>query len=213
MQFQNAEKDEFAQFVNASIHPPNELSVPRCYVDQITNDGLINSEKSLYNAPYKRSKSLGSQFSSQKSLLIPNNLSPILRPQLKRGQAQDIDDDEDIKPNINIEIIDSFSLEERGYDPYKLARPISQHSAPGTPLHRGHRGSYASRSPSRGDSDDSGYLRVPLTRARGVSLPDSMEDDITKNTSYLLRQFNIKGRKVINLGDCYQRSGSVTSGG
>ena len=23
--------DEFAQFVNASIHPPNELSIPRCY--------------------------------------------------------------------------------------------------------------------------------------------------------------------------------------
>ena len=25
--------DEFAQFLNASIHPPNELSVPRCYPD------------------------------------------------------------------------------------------------------------------------------------------------------------------------------------
>ena len=23
--------DEFAQYLNASIHPPNELSVPRCY--------------------------------------------------------------------------------------------------------------------------------------------------------------------------------------
>lgn len=31
--------DEFAQFVNASIHPPNELSVPRLVV---SNDTIIN---------------------------------------------------------------------------------------------------------------------------------------------------------------------------
>ena len=198
--FLNEEKDEFAQFVNASIHPPNELSIPRCYLDQVNNTGFKTPERSQSGSPYKKSKSLGSQNSLQKSLLSPNSLSPSLRPRLRREQAQDIVDDEDTRYNMNA---DPW--------PYKPVRPIHQRSAPGTPLNRR---SYASRSSSRGDSaDESGYLRVPLTRARGVSLPDSMEDDITTNNSYLLRQFNIKGRRVINLGDCYQRSGSVTSYG
>ena len=36
-QLESQEKDEFAEFVNASIHPPNELSVPRCYGGTIAN--------------------------------------------------------------------------------------------------------------------------------------------------------------------------------
>ena len=66
------------------------------------------------------------------------------------------------------------------------------------------------------DSEDSAgrgdHLRVPLSRARGVSLPDGMEESLARNKSYLLRQFNIKGRKVIHLGDSYQsRAGSLAS--
>lgn len=208
-QLESQEKDEFAEFVNASIHPPNELSVPRCYGDTIANAGLISPARSLSNAPYKRSRSLGSQSSSQKAL---NTLSPLLRPRLKRGQAQDIADEEDITPNINIELADSgdsLSLQGRWCHSHR-SKPVCQRSAPGTPMHRG---SYSSRSPSRADSDESGYLRVPLNRARGVSLPESMEESITKHNSYLLRQFNIKGKKVISLGDCYQRSGSLSSYG
>ena len=53
------------------------------------------------------------------------------------------------------------------------------------------------RSPSRTDSAESGgggHLRVPPNRirARGISLPDGMEESLTKNNSYLLRQYNIK---------------------
>lgn len=66
------------------------------------------------------------------------------------------------------------------------------------------------------DSEDSAgrgdHLRVPLSRTRGVSLPDGMEESLARNKSYLLRQFNIKGRKVIHLGDSFQsRAGSLAS--
>ena len=33
---------------------------------------------------------------------------------------------------------------------------------------------------------------MPLVRTRGISLPNGMEESLTKNNSYLLRQFNIK---------------------
>jgi len=35
-----------------------------------------------------------------------------------------------------------------------------------------------------------------------------MEESLTKNNSYLLRQYNIKGKKVIHLGDSYYSRGS-----
>ena len=62
------------------------------------------------------------------------------------------------------------------------------------------------RSPSRTDSGESGgrsHLRVPLNRirARGISLPDGMEESLTKNNSYLLRQYNIKASRSY-LMDC-----------
>ena len=43
-------------FVNASIHPPNELSVPRCYPDPPAGGG---SEQTLGVKQYVRSKSVG----------------------------------------------------------------------------------------------------------------------------------------------------------
>ena len=33
---------------------------------------------------------------------------------------------------------------------------------------------------------------MPLVRTRGISLPNGMEESLTKNNSYLLRQYNIK---------------------
>ena len=33
---------------------------------------------------------------------------------------------------------------------------------------------------------------MPLVRTRGISLPNGMEESLSKNNSYLLRQFNIK---------------------
>ena len=197
--------------MNASIHPPNELSVPRCYVDLSTNNGFLNSEKS-HSTPYTRSRSLGSQCNSPTSLSTHNSRSPSPRPRLQREFAQDIDD-VDINPNINIELVDSGdspSLPDRESQPFGSTGPLS---APGTPMHGG-RYKYRSltRPPSQGDSDESGHLQVPLSRARGLSLPESMEESITKNNSYLLRQFNIKGKKVIHLGDSYQhRARSNTS--
>ena len=208
-------RDEFAQFVNASIHPPNELSVPRCYPDPIRNAAVSNSDRSRQNAPYRRSRSMGSQFNSQTSFSSIHSPSPWPRPRLQRESAQDIDD-ADINPNINIELVDSNnspSIQDSESQPFRSRSPLLQRSAPGTPMHRGcYTFRSQSKSPSRADSDESGHLQVPLSRARGISLPDSMEESLTTHNSYLLRQFNIKGKKVIHLGDSYQRrAGSNTS--
>ena len=53
--------------------------------------------------------------------------------------------------------------------------------------------------PPRADSGESGgggHLRVPLQRTRGISLPNGMEESLTKNNSYLLRQYNIKASSL-----------------
>ena len=51
--------DEFAQFLNASIHPPNELSVPRCYPDPTPY------QRSLLAAPMTAPNSRRSSASSR----------------------------------------------------------------------------------------------------------------------------------------------------
>ncbi|CAB4068128.1 unnamed protein product [Lepeophtheirus salmonis] len=65
--------DEFAQFLNASIHPPNELSVPRCYPEQPgisqTAPGSRRSSTSSRGAalgiPYRNTRSLSLGYSQQ----------------------------------------------------------------------------------------------------------------------------------------------------
>ena len=215
--------DEFAQFVNASKHPPNELSVPRCYTDPFQiGTPSINSSRSLPHSPFKRSQSIGYQtqeapkYNSLRSLPSTSSCSPSSRPRLRRESAQDIDDIE-MNPDINIELADEktnnlLPVSNRRYlrlsassvsQPFRSRSPIHQCSAPGTPMTQWV--GKQSRTPSRSPSDESGHLQVPLSRTRGISLPDGMEDSIRKNNLYLLRQFNIRGSKVIHLGDSYQQ--------
>ena len=201
---QNEIPDEFTKFVNASIHPPNELSIPRCHIESSQESDVLA----------KKSRSLGSPFNSQTSLCSNRSLSPSPRPSLRRESAQDFDD-EDINPNISIEIVgsnDSPPIKDDTSSPFVARCPSYYRSAPGTPL-RQNNNSFKSytRPPSRGDSDESGYLRVPLSRTRGVSLPDSMEDSFTASNSYLLREFEIKGGKVVHVGNYQRISGSNNS--
>ena len=147
---------------------------------------------------------------------------PSGRPRLRRASAQDIEDF-DINPNISIELVDkdsdnSISMSARkplnlavsALKSFSFGVPLHQRSAPGTPVH--HRYPRSWRYPSRTDSDESGHLTVPLSQARGVSLPDELEESNNPSKLCLLRQFNIKGRKVIRVGNFYQqRSSSNTS--
>ena len=42
-----------------------------------------------------------------------------------------------------------------------------------------------------------------------MSLPDGrMEESLSQHRSYLLRQYSIKGKKVVHVGDCYQSRAS-----
>ena len=52
--------DEFAQFVNASIHPPNELSVPRSHL----HNSLRNTLSTPSTAPSSRRPSNASRLSA-----------------------------------------------------------------------------------------------------------------------------------------------------
>jgi hypothetical protein len=54
------------------------------------------------------------------------------------------------------------------------------------------------------------FLKVPLSRARGASLPDGLEETLDRGNLYLLRQFSIQGRKVVHLGDSYHPRSSLS---
>ena len=199
--------DEFDRFLKASIHPPNELSVPRCYPSVVLNSPICQHSKSLGASKSQRSLSITSQksFSSGSSMHSS-------RPRLQRESAQDFDD-ADINPNINIEFVDSNSSPPPRQHSGKRENQrcsIVQRSAPGTPLHRSSY-SFRTQSPSRANSDESGHLQVPLSRTRGISLPNCMEESLVNQNTYLLRQFNLKGRKVIHLGDSYHGSNASLS--
>ena len=203
-------KDEFAQFVVASIHPPNELSVPRCYSDQ-TNHSPRRLSGSAPHSPYSRSVSVEPvQHSTSHSSLSPRYQDLSSRPKLKRETAHDIEDGD-----FNIWI--DQSEKRNTLSPHSFLRPgprhlIHQKSAPGTPLFPKRLGG-GHKTPSRTPSDESssGLLNVPKPRVRGSSLCEDLDPN-TRNNLYLLRQFNIQGRKVIHLGDSFQhRTASSTS--
>ena len=199
----------------------------RCFPDQVRKgNARFNSSKSLPYSEYQRTQSIGHQqhkapmYNSLQS--VNSSHSSSSRPRLRRELAQDMDDS-DINPNINIDLADhggkgSLQGTNRGY--FRLGESsrsyssrsksgLNQRSAPGTPM-TNYAGKYT-KSPSRTPSDDSGHLQVPFSRARGSSLPDGMNESIMKNNIYLLRQFNIRGRKVVHLGDFYQHRATSSS--
>jgi len=224
---ENINEDEFAQFVKASKHPPNELSVvPRCYTPENSTHETIRSpsltNRSRTSSVSSRQSSISySRMSSCKSSGSSRSCSGSPRPQLRRESAQDMEDGE-VSPNINIEMVDSYHHQPRrrlfltvsdgqqSPNFQQNTRILHQRSAPGSPMLHCRGARSCSRSPSRTDSAESGksHLRVPLVRTRGISLPNGMEESLTKNNTYLLRQFNIKGRKVIHIGDSYHSRGS-----
>ena len=195
--------DEFAEFVKASVHPPNELSVPRCYPDPF----FSGKQKR-----FQRSKSAcSSTILEQTNSLRPSSTSypSSPRPRLQRESAQDM---EDCDVSYNSSDKQSPISSHSHYSLYSLSPQLSRtpspmdykshhifknKSAPGSPGIK--------RTSFHSPSDDSGHLRVPLSRARGASLPEVMEDSLEQNKFYLLKQFNIHGRKVVHMGDSFQQ--------
>ena len=207
-------KDEFAQFVSASIHPPNELSIPRCYQDQNSNSPRRLSG-SAPHSPYSRSVSIdpGQQYKSHSSLSPKYQVSN--RPKLKRETAHDFEDD-DFHLGIVLSDSEEMGNKKNSLSPNIFLKPgqkllVHQKSAPGTPLSPKRSGAIY-KTPSRTPSDESssGFLNVPKPRMRGSSLSGDL--DLSGNNLYLLRQFNIQGKKVIHLGSSLQhRTASSTS--
>ena len=201
-------EDEFAQFVNASVHPPNELSVPRCYPDP-----YYSEKQKLFQRSKSTSSTSGnleqSKVFQSSSLSYPS--SP--RPCLKRESAQDIDDSDG-------EISYHCSLSPSLYSSQSVSPQLSGASSPSpmVPRHQIFQNKSAPGSPGTkrisavSPSKDPRHLYVPLSKTRGSSLPEVMEESLTRNKFYLLKQFNIKGSKVIHMGDSFQhRDTSNTS--
>ena len=206
----NSPNDEFAQFVTASIHPPNELSVPRCYSDQGSHSPRRTSG-SAPHSPYSRSVSMDpGQHSRSHSSLSSRYQVVSTRPKLKRETAHDLEDGD-------FNIWEEKSDKKHTLSPHNLLKPgqkhlIHQKSAPGTPMSPKHLGA-VHKTPSRTPSDESSssFLNVPRPRIRGSSLCEDI-DPSSRNNLYLLRQFNIQGKKVIHLGDSFHhRTASSTS--
>ena len=149
--------------LKASKHPPNELSVPRCY---------------------SPGKTPPPSFPSSPSSPSPRSLCS--RPRLRRERAQDIEDN------------DPYSLNQYvSPRACSLHPPVQHRSAPGTPLNSSHRRHL--RQQQRVPSAEEGggaFLHVPFSRMRGKSLPEDMETTLDTDSLYLLKQFNIQGRKV-----------------
>ena len=139
------------------------------------------------------------------------------RPCLRRESAQDMED-VDIINSSDKQSPHSSALFASHYSSLSVSPQISRtpspidvkshlifqnKSAPGSPGNN----RFSSQTPS----DDSGHLHVPLSRTRGSSLPESMEESLTKNKFYLLKQFNIQGSSVIHMGDYFQQRDTSNS--
>ena len=159
--------------MNASIHPPNELSLPRCYPEPRLGS------KSSPNSPYSRSLSM-------EPVLRSKTLSPLgqkyklhQRPKLKRETAQDFEDG-DQQAELGREDLRSNSLSPNIFLKPTARKLIHQKSAPGTPMSP-QRFNQCGRAPSRSPSDDSsGYLSVPKQRLRGSSISGDAQLSLRK---------------------------------
>ena len=173
---------------------------------------MLNSST---HSPYSRSMSVdpGKHYKSQTSLSTKyQQLSS--RPKLRRETAHDIED-EDINTAIRRSHSDETGQSKNKLTPNMFLKQSKKHlvhqkSAPGTPLSP-KRLDAIYKTPSRTPSDESsGFLNVPRTRARGSSISGELE--LGGSNTYLLRQFNIQGKKVIHLGDSlHYRATSSTS--
>ena len=190
---EQADTDEFSQFVKvgavynktyaqsyqcdrllkASKHPPNELSVARCYSPGKTPPPSFPS-----------SRAVSPSSSSPRSLCS--------RPRLRRERAQDI---EDVDPYSQLRC----TLHPPSPCVCSFHQPVQHRSAPGTPLNSSRRRHLRQqqRAPSAEEGGGGGaFLHVPFSRMRGKSLPEDMENTLDTDSLYLLKQFNIQGRKV-----------------
>ena len=167
--------------MNASIHPPNELSLPRCYQDN--QNARINT-KSTPSSPYSRSISMDPLQRNKANLSPRYKMSG--RPKLKRETAQDFEDgDVQIDPSSDQRSMHTLSPNihlKQG----KQKHLIHQKSAPGTPMSP-KRFTFSNRTPSRTPSDESstsGYLSVPKQRLRGSSF--SGDTDLSSRCDYII---------------------------
>ena len=162
--------------MNASIHPPNELSLPRCYPEPRLGS------KSSPNSPYSRSLSVEPSLRSKtKSPLGPlsHKYKVQQRPKLKRETAQDFEDG-DQQAELGREDLRSNSLSPNIFLKPTARKLIHQKSAPGTPMSP-QRYNQCGRAPSRSPSDDSsGYLSVPKQRLRGSSISGDAQLSLRK---------------------------------
>ena len=138
---------------------------------------------------YSPGKTPPPSFPSSPSSPSPRSLCS--RPRLRRERAQDIEDNE------------PYSQLRWTFKEYVSPRlcslhpPMQHRSAPGTPLNSSHRRHL--RQQQRVPSAEEGggaFLHVPFSRMRGKSLPEDMETTLDTDSLYLLKQFNIQGRKV-----------------
>ena len=156
--------------MNASIHPPNELSLPRCYPEPRLGS------KSSPNSPYSRSLSMEPNLRAKTKSGLGQKYKVQQRPKLKRETAQDFEDG-DQQAEQGREDLRCNSLSPNIFLKPTVRKLIHQKSAPGTPMSP-QRYSQCGRGPSRSPSDDSsGYLSVPKQRLRGSSI--SGEDQLS----------------------------------
>ena len=171
--------------MNASIHPPNELSLPRCYPD---NTRMSN--KSTPSSPYSRSLSMDPLQRNKSSLSPKYKMSQ--RPKLKRETAQDFEDG-DIHLDHNFDHRSMNTLSPHILLKQNKKQLIHQKSAPGTPLSP-KRFNFSTRTPSRTPSDESstsGYLSVPKQRMRGSSFShDLSTGDSDLSCRWVLKLWN-----------------------
>ena len=155
--------------MKASIHPPNELSLPRCYPEPRLGS------KSSPNCPYSRSLSLDPSQRVKTKSPLGQKYKVQQRPKLKRETAQDFEDgDQQAEQSHNTLLSPNIFLKPTA------RKLIHQKSAPGTPMSP-QRYNQCGRGPSRSPSDDSsGYLSVPKQRLRGSSISGDAQLSLRK---------------------------------
>ena len=94
-----------------------------------------------------------------------------------------------------------------------LHPPLQHRSAPGSPQNSSHRIHRHLRQQQRAPSAEErggALLHVPFSSMRGKSLPEDMQENtLQRDSLYLLKQFDIQGRKVNYAHALEMRIGNV----